>query len=552
MYKLRLVLFLVCGIVISSTAQHNNELYNDGALITIEPGAEVHVWGDVHMHQGTGTLDNNGLMIVQGNSYSDNLFQQRGTGIYRIENSGVNLGERQFISGSFAVRGGQAQIGVDDGSFYSLELANDQGIVYLVGTGDIADVRNSVNFTSGVVANTIVTHDIGMTGAIVYPANGSAYSGVFGLMNNSGGLANLIGNTVTANGNVSTVDQAYIIGKNRLSVDPSGGQYGFVLGLEPAGVGAQRGLQYNSINFQANNYDVITGYFESGSLNNAGSIVECTGETINYWGGVDHGEWVFEDIAGSGSGVYEMTVYPQDDNFIGSSVWVITKDNAISGLVNDCGPTAVGLSRSGLDGFSEFGVAAPISLLPIELIDIYALGVVDHINVSWNVASEFNLSHYELERSEDGQNFIYLQSIAALGNTSNSQSYTYDDFEVRNFQQYYYRVKSVDLDGSFEYTPLVMASIGENQAGFNENTVVVFPNPTLDDFSISLNLDKNREVSISVSNMLGQILYQESMDVKTGNTVKQINSQTWAPGVYNIELVDLLGGEIIIKRIIKN
>ena len=151
-------------------AQHNNEFYNDGALVHVQAGAEVHVWGDVHMMQATGDLENYGLIKVQGNSYSDNLFQQSGTGTYRVENTDVNIGERQFISGSYAVRGGQAMTGVDDGSFYTLELANDQGIVYLSGTGNIADVRNDVNFFAGAVQNRIVTDDIGMTGAIVYPA----------------------------------------------------------------------------------------------------------------------------------------------------------------------------------------------------------------------------------------------------------------------------------------------------------------------------------------------------------------------------------------------
>ena len=102
-------------------AQHSNELYNDGALISVQNGAEIHVKGDVHMIGGS--LENNGLILTQGNSYSDNTFQQLGTGTYRIENSVTNAGERQFIQGSFAVRGGQSKIGTDDGSFYDLELA---------------------------------------------------------------------------------------------------------------------------------------------------------------------------------------------------------------------------------------------------------------------------------------------------------------------------------------------------------------------------------------------------------------------------------------------
>jgi len=197
------ILTLLCAPVLF--AQHNNELYNDGALIHVQPGAEVHVWGDVHMMQATGDLQNNGLIKTQGNSYSDNLFQQSGTGIYRVENSDVNIGERQFISGSYAVRGGQAAIGVNDGSFYDLELANDQGIVYLAGAGNIADVRNSVDFFAGTVQNRIVTDDVGMLGALAYPANGSGYPAVFGLMNATPGLGGLVNNTVSTNGNMSHI-----------------------------------------------------------------------------------------------------------------------------------------------------------------------------------------------------------------------------------------------------------------------------------------------------------------------------------------------------------
>ena len=234
-------LFASFAFIGTLNAQHNNELYNYGALIHVQAGAEVHVWGDVHMREATGNLQNNGLIKVQGHSYSDNLFQQSGTGTYRVENSDVNIGERQFIQGSYAVRGGQAQTGVNDGSFYDLELANDQGIVYLVGTGNIADVRNSVDYNIGATHNRIVTHDIGATGAIIYPANGSAYSAVFGVMNPTAGLATQVDNSTSVGGNMSTFDAGYVQGNLRRAINAAGGQYGYVLGLEPAGAGAQRG-----------------------------------------------------------------------------------------------------------------------------------------------------------------------------------------------------------------------------------------------------------------------------------------------------------------------
>ena len=110
--------------------------------------------------------------------YSDNLFQQRGGGTTRLINDDVNSGEMQFISGSYAVRGGQAAIGVNDGSFYNLELSNDQGVVWLNGTGNVADVRNNVDFNGpgAATVNRIITHD-----PAAIPTNGSGYTAVFGV-----------------------------------------------------------------------------------------------------------------------------------------------------------------------------------------------------------------------------------------------------------------------------------------------------------------------------------------------------------------------------------
>jgi len=532
-------------------AQHNNELYNNGATIHVQAGAEVHVNGDVHMVGATADLRNNGLIRTQGNTYSDLLFQQRGTGTYRIENATVNTGERQFIQGSYAVRGGQAATGVNDGSFYNLDLANDQGIVFLIGTGNIADVRNQVNFFAGTVQNRIVTHNIGITGPITYPANGSGYTGTFGIMNPTAGFGGMLNNTVSMNGNMSGVDAGYVQGEMRRAIANAGGTYEFIPGLEPAGAGAQKGVQYLRFNFGVNNYDVLSGYFETALDNTFPTAIECSGYSLDYWGGLDHGQWIMTDISGSGAGSYEVMMWPQDDNFPAKSVWMITKDNSIQGTADMCGPSPIGLNRSGFNGFSTFGVAASdISVLPIELIGISANGVQDHIAVKWDVASEINLSHYELERSEDAEVFEQITTLSALGTTNQAQSYNFNDFDVRTFQTYYYRVKSVDLDGSFEYSPIVSGNL-LNSVDFSENALTLYPNPTQDEFMMSIFTDLDRSISITIYNSVGQAMENNQVNINSGNTVMKFNANQWAPGVYHIEIIDMNSSEKINKRIIK-
>jgi hypothetical protein len=537
----------------ASYAQHNNELYNNGSLIHVQAGAEIHVLGDVHMRGATGTFENNGLLQAHGDLYGDNLFQQRGTGTTRLNNSLVNTGQTQKISGSFAVRGNSSvNLGVDDGSFYNLELSNDMGIVWLEtnaiagSTAYVADVRNSVDFFSGAVQNRIITHS-----PTSIPGNGSGYSAIFGLMNSTAGLSNLVNNTITLNGNMSSVDVGFIQGKFRRIINPAGGTYGFPVGLEPAGAGAQRGVQYMNFTFGANNYDVLEAYFETGLSNAMPIQLECSGYSIDYWGGVDHGQWIMTNPTG-GVGTYSMTVWPQDDNFPAKTVWLITKDNTIQGTADECGPSPVALTRSGFNGFSSFGVAAAdVNVLPTELIQIWTESLQENIRVSWLIGSEHNVSHYNLERSDNGVDFSLISVINAAGNSTSTLTYLYDDYDVIRNQLYYYRYQVVDLDGTFEYSPIVQGKLMANSTSFSNESVYIYPNPSSDNIYIGVASVKKRNLQVSVYNSLGQLVLNDKANIEKGNTIIPINLEQWSTGVYSIKIIDETSQEIVWQKFIK-
>ena len=519
----------------NASAQHNNEFYNDGALVTIQAGAEVYVMGDVHNYRASGTLDNNGLLEVQGHMLSDALFQQRGTGTTRMINNDVNIGTTQYISGSYAVRGGQAQIGVNDGSFFNLELANDQGYIWLNGAGNIADVRGTVDFNGpgAPTINRIITHN-----PLALPANGSGYSAVFGVMNPAAGLASMADNTVNLNGNMSTQDYGYVQGKLRRAIAPGGGVYGYVLGLEPAGAGAQRGMQYIHLNFTgANNYDVIEGHFQSGSPNNVGAPLECSGWVMDYYGGADHGEWQFTDFSGTGSGPYEVQVWPQDDNFPPKSIWAISKDDALVGTANQCGPSPVALARGGFSGFSDFGVVAADVFLGTKLIDLRATPIENrYIQVDWATAEEHDVRHFEVERSTDNMSFQYLTTHNAVGNSQVRSDYSIDDNAVLPNQDYYYRVKTVYNDNTSEYTHAVVARITRETNG---EGVVVFPNPVSNGSAIvEVTSTQDRNARIRVFDAIGQQIYLQNVSIPAGISQHMIPAEDWPAGVYLIQVSD--------------
>lgn len=543
------ITFFTLGIFMSTNllAQHNNEFYNNGAEVTIQNGAEVYVMGDFHNYQSTGLLRNNGFIEIQGHALSDNLFQQRGTGRVLMINNDVNIGTTQFIQGSYAVRGNQSAIGVNDGSFYNLELANDQGFIWLNGTGNVADVRNSIDFAGpgAPVTNRIITHD-----PSALPANGSGYAATFGVMNPAPGQASMIDNSVSLGGNSSGIDQGYIQGRLRRAIQVGGGTYGFVVGLEPAGAGAQRGMQFMTLSFAANNYNVISGYFETGLDNTFPVAVECSGFVMNYFGGVDHGQWVMSDFSGSGTGTYLARVWPQDDNFPAQSVWMVTKDNAILGLADDCGPTPIGLDRTGFSGMGQFGVAASSVFLPAELLHISATSKLDHIEVNWLVGSEYNLDYYALQRSENGLDFETIAIVDAIGSTQEEQNYSYADYTVNRNKTYYYRYQSVDHDYSTEFSPVVSAQIVGSDK-FTES-MLLYPNPTNGSVFVDINLELNSSISMVVLNGAGQQVEAHEFSGNAGNNVFILDATSWSDGMYIIQLTENRTGETIRNKVVKH
>jgi hypothetical protein len=68
------------------------------------------------------------------------------------------------------------------------------------------------------------------------------------------------------------------------------------------------------------------------------------------------------------------------------------------------------------------------------------------------VAHEQNITHYDLERSIDGINFMLAGKISATGNSEYSYS---DNVSGITASLYYYRLKSTDADGNFKYSAIV-------------------------------------------------------------------------------------------------
>ena len=113
------------------------------------------------------------------------------------------------------------------------------------------------------------------------------------------------------------------------------------------------------------------------------------------------------------------------------------------------------------------------SPLPVKLLRFTAEAEGSAVRLAWATASEQNSSHFEVERSADGQHFDFIGKVNAQGNTSSLSSYTFRDTNpTGEGNTRYYRLRQVDLDGSAEYSPVRTVQLSGTAA-----TLSLVPNP---------------------------------------------------------------------------
>ena len=146
----------------------------------------------------------------------------------------------------------------------------------------------------------------------------------------------------------------------------------------------------------------------------------------------------------------------------------------------------------------------------------------------WNSVTETGTSFYELERSSDGINFTDIAKINALGNSTSSKDYTYLDENVGN-QNWYYRLRMVDMNGNFNYSNII--SINRNT---DKSVVKVYPNPATDKIVVTHN--KTSNAILNMYNVEGQLVHSEKLNPSSVAT--QIGINNFSNGFYSVIIID--------------
>jgi uncharacterized protein (TIGR02145 family) len=175
----------------------------------------------------------------------------------------------------------------------------------------------------------------------------------------------------------------------------------------------------------------------------------------------------------------------------------------------------------------------PVSALPVELTSFSASVIKNNVSLKWNTATEINSFSFEIERNEINNNWQKVAIVSASGNSSSPVSYSCTD-KVVNSGNYSYRLKMIDVDGSFKYSAAINVLISvPDKFELSQN----FPNPFNPSTTISYKVPENILVTIKLYDVLGKevstlINEEQSAGIHTVN----LNGTGLSSGVYYYQM----------------
>lgn len=163
------------------------------------------------------------------------------------------------------------------------------------------------------------------------------------------------------------------------------------------------------------------------------------------------------------------------------------------------------------------------SILPLKFGVVAAAQDNDDAILSWQTFNAYNTSYFDIEFSTDGVHFDKIATMSSV-NTA-SYTYTYKHFLPAG-TQLYYRIKQIDLNGAFSYSPVAKLLMSKKTA------LLVYPNPAAEIIFIK-NTAVSNSSQIQIISSDGKVYLQQKAAANMQFNIKHLE-----PGMYILRLVN--------------
>jgi hypothetical protein len=176
------------------------------------------------------------------------------------------------------------------------------------------------------------------------------------------------------------------------------------------------------------------------------------------------------------------------------------------------------------------------STLPVKLISFNGMYKNGNANLSWIADNQVDFSAYSVERSSNGIDFTGIGVRQRQGTGAERQQYQYtDDLSAAAGDEFYYRLKMIDIDGRYSYSNIIRLS----KSGIKKSGMVVSPNPVISNAMASLRVDAaaGGQAELKIIDMLGKVVLKQQNNVYEGaNNLVLNNLNRLQPGTYILQM----------------
>jgi len=177
-----------------------------------------------------------------------------------------------------------------------------------------------------------------------------------------------------------------------------------------------------------------------------------------------------------------------------------------------------------------YGMKADTYPFPVELSLFSATLNEEGVKLDWRTETEINNYGFDIERKIGDSKWESVGFVEGNGNSNSPKEYTYADENIFDSGKYYYRLKQIDNDGTFEYSDVVTINVGTPEKYYLSQN---YPNPFNPSTKIAYTLLIDSKVSIKVYDMLGnEVATLENDEKEAGYYEINFDAKGFASGVY--------------------
>jgi len=441
----------------------------------------------------------------------------------------------------------------------SVDIANNE---IILNQDIVANTSNEAIYAVSVMAGSVVNIYNNKFSKLSSMSSGTSY-GINGISIESNGTYNVYNNMITGFELTAANPTAFLTGiKNSSATDTLNCYFNTIFMNDIADIGtgavAYKGLMIsNGVNDVKNNIvfsnepSFVNYCFSkegvAGTLTsnyNDLFVQDNVNGKVGYWNAADAPTLVDWQTA-STQDANSKSVFV---NFVSTSDLHLT--GASDGDLNLIG-TPLASVLTDIDGdtrhltFPYIGADESNTPLPVELTSFTASAKGNVVELTWQTATEKNSSYFEVQRKSDKATWTSIGKVSAAGTTTEKAKYSFTEKDVKGAVAYY-RLKMVDLDGSYSYSKEVEAKV---DLPVNFELSQNYPNPFNPSTTIKYAVPVDSKVRLEIYSMLGELVTTLVNDLQpAGNYSVAFDASRFASGTYIYRLT--AGTTVMTKKML--